>query len=98
MSIFRCLGNTKYQSKSEAFYIASKVIRFYGDELLATHPNPKLEDHPLSGVHNCSFNIFAATLHIAGRSSTANLRTRLAVVTETNLSACMAIIKHCGKG
>jgi hypothetical protein len=27
-------------------------------------PNPKLEDHPLSAVHDCLFNIFAATLHI----------------------------------
>jgi hypothetical protein len=27
-------------------------------------PNPKLEDHPLSDVRDCLFNIFAATLHI----------------------------------
>jgi hypothetical protein len=27
-------------------------------------PNPKLEDHPLSSVHNCLFSIFAATLHV----------------------------------
>jgi hypothetical protein len=26
-------------------------------------PNPKLEDHPLSAVRDCLFNIFAATLH-----------------------------------
>ena len=33
------------------------------------------------------FNIFAATLHIAGRSSIHNLRTRHAVVTGTHLSS-----------
>jgi hypothetical protein len=45
------------------------MIRFYGEELLAPRPTPKLEDHPLSAVRDCLFNIFAATLHIAGRSS-----------------------------
>jgi hypothetical protein len=29
---------------------------------------PKLKVHPLSAVRDCSFNIFAATLHIGGRS------------------------------
>jgi hypothetical protein len=33
---------------------------FYGEELLAPRPTPKLEDHPLSAVHDCLFNIFAA--------------------------------------
>jgi hypothetical protein len=37
---------------------------FYGEELLAPRPTPKLEDHPLSAVRDCLFNIFAATLHI----------------------------------
>ena len=37
---------------------------FYGKELLAPRPTPKLEDHLLSAVHDCVFNIFAATLHI----------------------------------
>ena len=46
--------------------------------------SPKLEDHPLSAVHDCLFNLFAATLHIGGRSSIRNLRTRHAVVTETH--------------
>jgi hypothetical protein len=39
----------------------SKVI-FYGEELLAPRPTPKLEGHPLSAVRDCLFNIFAATL------------------------------------
>jgi hypothetical protein len=37
--------------------------------LLAPCPTPKLEDHPLSTVRDCLFNILAATLHIGGRSS-----------------------------
>ena len=49
-------------------------------------PNPKLEDHPLSAVRDCLFNIFAAALHIGGRSSIHNLRTRHAAVTWTHLS------------
>jgi hypothetical protein len=37
---------------------------FYGEELLAPRPTHKLEDHPLSAVRDCLFNVFAATLHI----------------------------------
>jgi hypothetical protein len=39
------------------------IIIFYGEELLAPRPTPKLEDHPLSAVRDCLFNVFAATLH-----------------------------------
>jgi hypothetical protein len=39
------------------------IIIFYGEELLAPRPTRKLEDHPLSAVHDCLFNVFAATLH-----------------------------------
>jgi hypothetical protein len=66
-------------------YFVTK-IRFLSEELLAPRPTPKLEDHPLSAVRNCLFNIFAATLHIGGRFSIRNLRTRHAVVTGTHLS------------
>ena len=59
---------------------------FYGDELLAPRLTPKLADHPLSSVHDCLFNIFAATLHIGGCSSIRNLRTSHTVVTGTHLS------------
>ena len=55
---------------------------FTGEGLLAPRPNPKLEDHPSSAVHDCLFNIFAAAVHIGGRSSIRNLRTRHAVVTD----------------
>jgi hypothetical protein len=40
----------------------NKLI-FYGEQLLAPRPTHKLEDHPLSAVRDCSFNIFSATLH-----------------------------------
>jgi hypothetical protein len=53
--------------------------------LLAPRVTTKLEDHPLSAVRDCLFNIFAATLHIGGRSSIRNLRTRNALVTGTDL-------------
>jgi hypothetical protein len=41
----------------------NKII-FYSEELQAPRPTPKLEDHPLSAVCNCLFNILAGTLHI----------------------------------
>jgi hypothetical protein len=36
-------------------------LAFYGEELLAPRPTPKLENHPLSAVCDCLFSIFAAT-------------------------------------
>jgi len=36
------------------------VTSYRGEKLLAPHPSPKLEDHPLSAYHDCLFNIFAA--------------------------------------
>jgi hypothetical protein len=54
--------------------------------LCAPRPNPKLEDHPLSALRDCLFNIFAATLDNGGRSYIRNLRTRHAVLTGTHLS------------
>jgi len=59
---------------------------YYSEELLAPCPTPKLEDHPLSAVCDCLFNIFAVTLHIGGRSSIFTLRTHRIVVTGTDLS------------
>jgi hypothetical protein len=49
----------------------NKLI-FYGEELLAPRPTPKLEDQPLSAIRDCLFNIF---------SSIRNQRTRHDVVT-----------------
>jgi hypothetical protein len=39
------------------------IIVFYGEELLAPRPTPKLGDHPLSAVRDCLFNVLAATPH-----------------------------------
>jgi hypothetical protein len=39
------------------------IILFHSEELLAPRPTSKLEDHPLSAVHDCLLNVFAATLH-----------------------------------
>jgi len=39
------------------------IVRFYGEALSAYSSIPKLEDHPVSAVRDCVFNIFAATVH-----------------------------------
>jgi hypothetical protein len=65
--------------------ISQKKIRFHSEKLLPPRPTPKLEDRPLSAVRECLLNIFAATIHMGGRSSIRNLRTRHAVVTGTHL-------------
>ena len=67
-------------------WIFHNKIRFNREELLASRPTAKLEDHPLSAVRDCLFNMFTATLHNGGRSSIRNLRTRHATVTGTHLS------------
>jgi len=60
------------------------MMRFYNEELLATHSTPKLEDHTLLAVHDCLFNM-TAILHIGGHSSICNLRTGHAVVRGAHL-------------
>ena len=72
------------------------MISFYDEELLAPRPTPKLEDHPLSSVRDCLFDIFAATLHIGGRSSIRNLKTRHDVVTGTDKHGKLVIPKFLG--
>ena len=59
---------------------------FYLEVLLAHCPNPKLEDHPLSAVRDCLFNIFEVIVQIISLSSIRNLRTCHAVVTGTHLT------------
>ena len=61
-------------------------VSVYGEELSTPRPIPKREDHPLSAVRDHLKNIFVATLHIGGGSSTRGLRTRQAVVTGSHLS------------
>jgi hypothetical protein len=62
------------------------MIHLSGEKVLTPRPTPNQEDHPLSAVRDCLFNIFAATLHIGGRSTIRNTRTRHSVVTGTHLS------------
>ena len=75
-----------------SLWMVRDMICFYGEKLLATHPTPKAEDHPLSSVRDCLFNIYAATLHTGGRSSIRKLRTRHGVVTETHLSRIVSTL------
>jgi hypothetical protein len=51
------------------FVTFRNTLIFYGEELLAPLPTPKLDDRPLSAVSYCLFNIFRATLHILRPSS-----------------------------
>jgi hypothetical protein len=57
---------------------------FYSEGLLEPPQAPKLEDHPLSAVRVCLFNIFVAAIYIGDLSSIRNLQTRHAVVTGTH--------------
>jgi hypothetical protein len=50
-------------TKNRLCRLFRNIIIFYGQELLAPRPTPRLENHPLSGVRDCLFNVFAATLH-----------------------------------
>ena len=61
-------------------------VTFYREELLEPRPTSKLEDHFLSTVRDCLFNIFAAAHHIGGRFSNRQLRKPYAVLTGTHLS------------
>jgi hypothetical protein len=71
------------------------MIRFYGEELLAPHLTPNLEDHPLSTLQDCLFNIFPSTLRIRGRSSIHNLRTRHALVNTQFIDEDCTVILLC---
>ena len=82
-----------------AVRIFRNKIRFYGEELLPPRPTPKLGDHPLSAVRNCLVHIFAATLHIEGRSSIRSLRTRhfslnLIIFLQIHSQACFCFHKN----
>jgi hypothetical protein len=55
-----------------------------GGVVSASPRTPKLGEHPSSAVRDYLFNVFAAALHIGGRSYIRNLRPRHAVLTETH--------------
>jgi len=57
----------------------------HGEELLASHPTAKLENHPLSAVRECLINISEATLHIWKGSPIGHPTTCHTVVTATHL-------------
>jgi len=67
--IHKCPPPVPILSKQISVWTFRNMISLYGEELLALRPTPKPEDRPLSVVRDCLFNIFAATLHIGGRSS-----------------------------
>ena len=69
MPLFHCLGRTKVSAQFRGTGLFLEYASFYGETFSARRPTAKLEDHPLLSVRYCLFNIFAATLHIGGRSS-----------------------------
>jgi hypothetical protein len=84
MFLFRCLDRT-----GVSVQIRGSCKNFVTGYLFTVRScyhlaQTKLEDHPLSTVRDCLFNIFAATLHTGGCSSIRKLRTRHAVVTWTH--------------
>jgi hypothetical protein len=48
-------------------YVFRGKASLYGEELLAHRLTPKLDDHTLSAVRHCLFNIFAVALHMGER-------------------------------
>jgi len=49
------------QPHSEVF---RNIVSFWGENLLETRPNTTQDDNHLTSVRHCTFNIFAATLHV----------------------------------
>jgi len=60
VSIFRCLCRIRASVQVRSFlFDCSANWSFYGEELLAPRPTPTLEDHLLSTVRECLFNIYS---------------------------------------
>jgi hypothetical protein len=64
VSVSHWLDRTKEsaQARVTCIHFVRKPV-YLGEELLVCRPTPKLEDHCLSAVRDCLFNIFAATLY-----------------------------------
>jgi hypothetical protein len=73
-------------SLSHFVLVIRNMICFYGEELLAPHPTPKLKDHSLPAVCDCLFIIFTATLCVGVRPFICNVKMHYAMVTGTDLS------------
>jgi hypothetical protein len=71
-------------SQSEAQVIFSNMFIFYNEQLLASHPTPKLEDDPLSTMN---FYLVYTQLrpYQAIISCIRNIRVRCAALIRTNL-------------
>ena len=76
---------TSHHSISPGPRLISQHNTFLRWAVVSTSPNLHAGGPLLSAVRDL-FNIFAPTVHIGGRSSIRNLRTRHAVVTRTHLS------------
>jgi hypothetical protein len=53
-------------------WMIRNLVIFYGEELLAPRPTPKLEDHPLSAVYDCLLKYSQLPSISGGRSSIRN--------------------------
>jgi hypothetical protein len=77
MSIFLRLGRPKESVPvrgSRNIFVTGLFFKCEG--LLAPRPTPKLEDHSMSFVRGCLFNIFPANLQLEAVASIRNPRTR----------------------
>jgi hypothetical protein len=65
MSLFHCLGRTKgsFQARGKCKHFLTRPVFMARNYYLPAQPL-KLEDHTLSAVSACLFNIFTVTLHI----------------------------------
>ena len=86
MSLFHCFRSYQRISPGPRHVFMFRNYKSLYGELLAPRPIPKKENDPLSAVRDCLYHIFAAILHIGGRSSIRNLKKSHAVVTGTHLS------------
>ena len=85
--IFRWLGRIKLSIQAQgkcSYFVTNSLFTARSCQRFAQ--TPKLEDHYLSAVRDCLFNIFAATFNIGGRSSIRTQRKRHAVVICTHLA------------
>jgi hypothetical protein len=70
------------------------MIDFYSEGLLAQHPTPKLEDHPLSAVRDFIQYICSCTPYLEAFFSIHNLKLCHAVVTRdapNMVSTCFSL-------